>query len=208
MKFDLHIHTKYSGHSLLSPELAIEKGLEEGLDGIAITDHDSMEVYPKIKDLDKDLKVIQGEEISTDRGDVIGLFLQEEIDRDDFFEVVDEIRDQDGVVYFPHPFDSLRSESLNDEILMRYGDILETFNSRTIRNKDNERAEQIAQKEKMLEASGSDAHTQLEIGNAWIEVDEFDSKRGFLKNLEDAELHGERSPVWVHAFTKFLKVVR
>ena len=57
------------------------------------------------------LIVIPGEEVKTDdEGEVIGLFLKEEIPRGmSFAETVEAIRAQGGLVYVPHPFDRLHA---------------------------------------------------------------------------------------------------
>ena len=55
--------------------------------------------------------MIPGEEIKTDgQGEVIGLFLSEEIPRGmSFSATITAIREQGGLVYLPHPFDRLHS---------------------------------------------------------------------------------------------------
>ena len=54
-----------------------------------------------------------GSEISIKRGEVIGLFISEEIISKNFLEVIDGIKDQSGLVVLPHPFDELRRNGLN-----------------------------------------------------------------------------------------------
>jgi predicted metal-dependent phosphoesterase TrpH len=49
----------------------------------------------------------------TNRGEVIGLFLSEEIKSDNFESVIFEIRNQNGLVIIPHPFDELRNSALH-----------------------------------------------------------------------------------------------
>ncbi len=81
MMFDLHIHSKYSHDSYLSPPQIIKIAEKRGLDGIAITDHNTLKggiETSKINNKD-DFIVIVGSEIKTEYGDVIGLFLNEEI---------------------------------------------------------------------------------------------------------------------------------
>src|SRR6185312_4875197 len=85
----------------------------EGLGAIAITDHNvfggALEAVAKARD--RKLIVIPGEEVKTDgQGEVIGLFLKEEIPRGmSFAETTEAIRAQGGLVYVPHPFDRLHS---------------------------------------------------------------------------------------------------
>jgi len=42
MKYDLHIHSKYSHDSLLSPDNILKVARKRGLGGIAVTDHNTI----------------------------------------------------------------------------------------------------------------------------------------------------------------------
>ncbi|MBQ7450573.1 PHP domain-containing protein [bacterium] len=73
MKVDLHIHTAYSD-GVYTPEKIVELALNEGLDCIAITDHDNILSYkPAVEHAEKlaketgktQLEIIQGVEINT-----------------------------------------------------------------------------------------------------------------------------------------------
>ena len=86
---------------------------EIGLGGIAVTDHNVFGGALEAVELarGRDLVVIPGEEVKTDgQGEVIGLFLEEEIPRGmSFADTIAAIRDQGGLVYLPHPFDRLHA---------------------------------------------------------------------------------------------------
>ena len=82
---------------------------------------------------------IPGEEISTDKGEFVGLFLNEQVNERDIFEAMDNVKDQGGLIYLPHPFDGRRGRSLcryddilNNRDFKRRVDIVEVFNSRCI----------------------------------------------------------------------------
>lgn len=60
-----------------------------------------------------------GSEISTERGEVIGLFLSEEIISRNFLEVIDLIKEQGGIVVLPHPFDELREMGYSLETMIK-----------------------------------------------------------------------------------------
>jgi hypothetical protein len=205
MKVDLHIHTEYSKDSILPFRVVKKICTKKGIRKIGITDHDTLAGALKLK---KDPDVIVGEEIKTDKGEVIGLFLQEEIKPGPLYDVIDKIKEQDGLVYIPHPFDRLRKAAIKDPSFVRYADIVEVFNARTLFMEDNKKSEKIARRTHLLMASGSDAHTRFEIGNAYVRMEPFNSKKEFIKNLKKAELWGKSSPVFVHAITKFLKWVK
>jgi predicted metal-dependent phosphoesterase TrpH len=102
---DFHVHTSYSVDSLTPPRLAIEMARRRGLDGIAVTDHDTVQGALETVKANpySDFLVIPGIEVKSDRGDVIGLYVKEEIRSRLFADVIDEIRDQGGIVYLPHP---------------------------------------------------------------------------------------------------------
>jgi predicted metal-dependent phosphoesterase TrpH len=170
MIFDLHVHTKYSGDASNEPSELIKIAKARGLDGIAVTDHDTTrgwEHFPK----DKDFTIIQGIERTTDHGSIIGLFLNEEIDAYGFWEAIDQIRSQDGTVVLPHPGDTFRKdtpkiEALDKNLLKAKLDAVEVFNSRCILGRSNERAERLAEELGKHRVGGSDAHTIGEVGRA------------------------------------------
>jgi predicted metal-dependent phosphoesterase TrpH len=78
--FDFHIHSKYSYDSLLSPEAILKRTLSKGLNAIAITDHNTIQGSTIAKSIKQDsLLVVNGAEITTNYGDLTGLFLNEEL---------------------------------------------------------------------------------------------------------------------------------
>lgn len=87
MKFDLHVHTIYSD-GVLSPEEVVDLAIDRGLDGIAITDHDSINGVKLAIDYSKafkDFNVIQGIEFSCVYKDeevhILGYFIDVEDSR-------------------------------------------------------------------------------------------------------------------------------
>ena len=100
---------------------------------IAVTDHNTItggiETFRLCKEEKLDVAVIVGSEIKTNMGDVIGLFLSQEITSSDIFEVIDEIRRQDGLVLVPHPFKGHKFEELRN--ILEQIDMVEALNSRS-----------------------------------------------------------------------------
>ena len=82
MKIDLHCHTKYSYDSNSDIEKIIIEAKKKGLDGIAITDHDNTNGWDEAIELGKkhNFLIILGEEIKSNKGDILGLFLKEKIE--------------------------------------------------------------------------------------------------------------------------------
>jgi len=207
LKVDLHVHTYYSLDSLLPPKTLFKVCRMKGINCIAVTDHNSIEGALKMKKYP--MKVIVGEEITTKNGEIIGLFLNEAIPKNlSLEETVEKIKEQDGLVYVPHPFDRLRNKVKADESFWKKVDIIEVFNARTIFLEDTKKAFEFAKKNKIHFGCGSDAHTSFEIGNAYILMEEFDTKKEFLKNLSKGKLFCKKSPIIFHIFTKAVKILR
>ena len=112
--------------------------------------------------------MIPGEEVKTDnQGEVIGLFLQEEIPRGlTFADTIAAIRAQDALVYLPHPFD--RMHAIPDpRTLHRHLadiDVFEVYNARLMRETFNDEALRFARKYDLTMGAGSDAHVLLGVG--------------------------------------------
>ena len=154
-------------------EKIIEHAKARGLDGVAITDHGTARGGLEAKKLaSEDFVVIAGAEIRTDRGEVLGYFLQDEIRSTEFFEVVDEIRSQGGMTSVPHPFDPFRIYRLRGlSELHTYLDAMEVFNSRCAMRGSNRKALHFAVEHNLKFTAGSDAHTFAEIGSAGVVVE-------------------------------------
>ena len=87
-------------------------------------------------------------------------------------------------------------------------DIIEAFNARTLLHRYSTKAATFAQKYGIPESAGSDAHTADEIGNAYVEMPEFNGKDDFLQALAKAKLSGHRTNPLTHfgsAWTRIKK---
>lgn len=202
----MHVHTKYSIDSLLSLN-KLKKICNKKKILPIITDHNTLKGALKFG------AKIMGEEVSTKQGEITGLFLQKEIKEGlSIHETIDRIKEQDGLVYLPHPFDRLRKKRLEinslDKDIWKKIDIIEVFNSRTSFDEDNKKALKVANLRNLLKGVGSDAHLGLEVGKAYIIMGDFNSKREFIKNLKNAKYMCKKSPIFVHAITKVLKLIK
>ncbi|MGB7001848.1 MAG: PHP domain-containing protein [Halobacteriota archaeon] len=208
MKYDLHIHSKYSSDGVLELEKIIKIATKRGLNGIAITDHNTIKGGLKAKKYETDdFKVIVGSEIMTERGEIIGLFLEEEIKSKDVQDVISEIDEQNGITVIPHPFDELRHSAFHPaEEDAKFIDCIEGFNSRCIYQKYNKKAVEFAMKHNLTITAGSDAHFSNEIGNAGIIAEIEDAREAIMKN--DVAIFGKRSSLVNHVGTKVLKTWR
>jgi|ERR1035437_543620 predicted metal-dependent phosphoesterase TrpH len=204
-KFDLHTHSSYSSDGWIDPKNMVKIAIKNNLDGIAITDHNTIKGGLKAKNYEtKDFKVIIGSEIITNQGEVIGLFLSEEIISKNLTDVIYEIKAQNGIIVIPHPFDEMRHSALHPSDEFAYLiDCIEAFNSRCIFQKYNKKAVEYANKHDLSFVAGSDAHFGNEIGNAGIITEYEDLKEAIM--TKKIEMFGKRSMLANHVFTKGLK---
>lgn len=161
MKYDLHIHSKYSYDSISAPDKIIKIAKKRGLSGIAVTDHNTiMGGLNTLKaNRDREFKVVIGAEIKTEYGDVIGLFLNDEIKSRSFDTVIEEIRSQGGISILAHPYRQYKFP----ETLASRVDLLEGFNARSKKILNN-KSYQLALSCNKSVTGGSDAHCTIDIG--------------------------------------------
>jgi predicted metal-dependent phosphoesterase TrpH len=198
IKADLHIHTVFSHDGHLILENIIKLASKRQIQCVAVTDHNTIRGALALKDLAPSwLSVIVGEEISTNRGEVTGLFLEERVPPDmSPVETVAAIKEQGGLVLVPHPLDRVRGASLGlDRVmsLLSSIDIVEVWNSRNAFADDNVAAEELADRFNLLKAAGSDAHRDFEFGNSFVEMPMFMTKDEFVHSLSCGQIGGKAS---------------
>jgi predicted metal-dependent phosphoesterase TrpH/glycosyltransferase involved in cell wall biosynthesis len=191
---DLHMHTSWSHDCQVSVEELLDHAEAEGLGAIAVTDHNVFGGAAEAVELarGRDLIVIPGEEIKTDgQGEVIGLFLTEEIPRGLSFDTtVEAIRAQGGVVYVPHPFDRLHSipDAATLHRHLQQIDVLEVYNARLLFEAYNDEALRFARKYDLTMGAGSDAHVLQGVGTGALRMRAFDGPEEFLASLRGAQV--------------------
>ena len=194
LTIDLHLHTDWSHDCSIPAEDLLDHAEEIGLGGIAVTDHNVFGGALEAVELarTRDLVVIPGEEVKTDnQGEVIGLFLEEEIPRGmSFADTVAAIREQGGLVYLPHPFDRLHAIPDPATIHRHLAeiDVFEVYNARLLRDSFNEEALRFARKYRLLQGAGSDAHVLQGVGTGAVRMRRFDGPEEFLLSLRSAEI--------------------
>lgn len=206
MIFDLHIHSKYSFDSILEPKKIIKVAKKRGLHGVAITDHNTIKGGLEAKKINKDqhFLVIVGSEISTEISDISGLFLSKEIKSRNSIEVIEEIKEQGGLVVLPHPY---RGHKLSEKIVKRV-DAIEVFNARS-NKENNKKAVKLAEKYNKPIIAGSDAHFASEIGFAKVYIN-----TTFFKNIKSSllsnkiEITGNQSPYYLEYMSQIIKSIK
>ena len=174
------------------------------LDYIAITDHNEIAFAQKAKQTHGEA-IIVGEEIMTTEGEIIGLFLTEKIKPHlSVYETIKEIKRQKGIVYIPHPFETVRSGILQTTLTSIFEDvdIIETFNGRGMfTNKNREVREFIRANLGMsgystVFAASSDAHCVWGIGTSYSVVERTVTRENLVDQLGKGQLHTKYAPMY------------
>jgi len=200
LKADLHVHTCYSADCGTPLDKIVARCLQIGINCIAIADHHSIAGALKLKEI-APFNVIVAEEIMTPIGELMGLFLTQEIPRGlSAQETITRIKSQGGLVNIPHPFGHSFRENkklLSQEILSQV-DLIEVFNSRIPFPNSFPKAFKLASEYRLPASAGSDAHTIREIGRAYVEMPEFNGPEDFLDCLTRGKIFGQRSSSLLH----------
>ena len=200
-RLDLHNHTSYSSDGVLPPAALLTVARARGLDCIAVTDHNSVKGGVEALRLalaDSGLpRVIPGVELATDVGEVIGLYVEEDIPAGlPLSESVARIRAQGGVVYLPHPFDRLRRGAISARARLcaaGLADIIEVVNGRSLGPRVAAKAAALARDTAKPAGAGSDAHRAPEVGIAYVVVAELPTPETLVALVAAGRLeHGLR----------------
>ena len=182
MEIDCHIHSLHSPDSRSAPGQIVTRAVALGLEAIAITDHETIKgAKAAMKVAQGRILIVPGMELKTEKGDLLALFVDEDVTTRSFAEKVDEIHAKGGVAIVPHPGASPRITRAE----LSLADGYEAFNAILSAAANNRSLEKAAG----LGKSGfgfSDAHLVREIGNGRTEVQDCESlsqlREVFLKN--------------------------
>lgn len=167
--FDIHVHTNYSYDGFIKVERIGYYAKKIGLNGIAITDHDTFKgVKDSIKhNIYEDVEIIPGEEVRTNWGDILCLCIKEGVKSRYFFDVIKEVTEQGGITILPHPFKDHHRDILSN---LENIDGIEVINGRE-RDYREKVEEIISRYPHLIEVGGSDAHLPWEIGQVITIID-------------------------------------
>jgi len=209
LKADLHIHTRYSMDCDMPLEKIVERCNKLGINCIAIADHGTIEGALQMQDT-APFTVIVAEEVLTPDGEIMGVFLKETVPSGSSVrETIARIKEQDALVCLPHPFDTLRRIRLSEAELDKLAadiDIIEVFNARSPLLQSSHKARAFADKHGLAGCAGSDAHSPVEIGRAYVRMPEFEDKEGYLRALREGQITGKRSNPLVHFLSVWAKI--
>jgi hypothetical protein len=171
-KLDLHVHTQYSEDAVGRPEDIIQALQQKGINGVAITDHNTVEgaLYAQ-KVAPKDFLVIPGIEISTFSGHILGLNVTQAVPRNlSVEETVEHIRTQGGTPVVPHVFrrmSGIKKENLR--LIAQKIPAMEVFNGCSF-SKTNIKTARVAREFKLGGTGGSDTHDAFYAGYAYTVI--------------------------------------
>lgn len=218
MKFDLHSHTIYSSktkwlfESIIKPADLIKIAIKQGLDGIAVTDHETfkgvLECMKIVREKKLNLSIIPGVEISSKNGHILGLGIEEWNNNKKMTaeETIDSIGDLGGIAIAAHPLVSgISRKGLGKLIKNLDIDGVEVLNYRTSKN-DNQQAFRIAERLNLGITAGSDAHMHSDIGKVWTFSESDDIIGSILKRR--TKVFGEEMPKFQRHFYQLNKIVR
>jgi predicted metal-dependent phosphoesterase TrpH len=170
--------------ALNTPREMIEAAIRRGLQGMIITDHDSVTgglVGREAARGYKDFQVIPGAEVTSQSGHILAIGIEANVPkRLSVEETVEKIHDLGGIAITSHPFSSRVRPSLGKECLKTDG--VEVFNAAN-RVLDNARAVSLAGANGRPGTAGSDSHWAKTVGNAGIVCDDplRDIRRGRVR---------------------------
>jgi len=195
MKFDLHIHSTYSdGHADVKDIIKAAK--RRGLDGIALTDHDTMRGIPAarkyIRDRRLDLILIPGIEVTTSEGHLLVLGVEKAPEKKlSPEETIEMAHDLGGIADVPHPYHPFRHAIGR----IPNADAVEVYNSKHLFGLANGRAKFEAKRRRMSMVAGSDSHFADTVGLGVTEI-EAEDVDGVLEAIRAGrtKILGKRTP--------------
>ncbi len=210
LRVDLHTHTHYSPDGITSPERFVAACQRKGITCAAVTDHNTIRGALAVKEI-APFRVIVGEEIRSREGEIIGLFLTEEVPGGlSPQETIERVRAQGGLVSLPHPLDRFRG-GVGAEGLARLAPLValvEAKNARSTLGRANDEAARLTEKHGLLGLAVTDAHSPWELGRVYVEMPQFEGSADFLEALRQGELAGRLSSPLVHLISRYAALRR
>jgi len=171
IRADLHLHTTYSADASIPPRIIVDQLYAHPfINAVAITDHNTMEGYRKVRELASayvDILIIPGIEISAIGGDLLVLGVEEMPPRPwNIEEIIEFTQEREGLVIAAHPY---RPYGLGDLAKKYRIDAVEVLNGASPSH-INKMAEILAREMKLPGVAGSDAHSISELWSVYTEI--------------------------------------
>ena len=211
IKADFHVHGIASKDSLSKGEDLVSRAKQLGLGKLILTDHNTtagavelQRAYPEY--------VIAGEEILTTKGEILAIFVREEVPKGlEPLEAFRWLKDQDAFISLSHPYAYMRhgwTEAEMEEYLP-YLDAIEIANARNLPEM-NRSAARFAGEHGLPGTAGSDAHGVSELGAMCLQLPDFHNSEELRVSIRSAEVLGKESSPWVRYYSRsavFLKAL-
>ncbi len=168
MKLDMHIHSKNSRDASGAPREIALRCKQKGLDGFAITDHNSIGAWEEASSAAKEfgLLYVKAVEVSTKEGHVLAYGVREAVPKGrTVSETIDRIHDLGGVAVAAHPKRFPSGIGLSLARSERF-DAIEVINGGSSSG-SNRHARRIAESKVCAITAGSDAHELDQVGKAF-----------------------------------------
>ena len=168
LKIDLHVHTCYSRDSSITLKQVVAYSKKRGLDGVAITDHNTLKGALKLKT--HDILIVPGIEVSTLNGHLLGLNVTTAIPAKlGIEETIRLIHEAGGIAVAPHPTAFYRSPP--SRRVSSY-DAIEVMNASSVPfSVLTYFSKRFAAGLGLPQTGGSDSHYAPEIGAAYTIVE-------------------------------------
>jgi len=171
VRLDLHVHSHHSPDSPLTLEAIVTSLGERGLNGFALTDHNSVAGHRELAEWQTKLPhaiLLPGVEVSTLEGHLLAYGVREvPPPHRPVAETVAWVRDHGGAAVLSHPFRLShgvgRAVSETVEVAA-----IETVNAHNS-PRANRRAFEVARRRKLGSTGGSDVHELSDLGRAYTE---------------------------------------
>ena len=211
IRVDFHVHSIGSPDSLSKGEALYRQAKKLGLGKLVITDHNSTKTVFELQKMYPDY-VIAGEEILTTKGEILAIFVKEELPKGiEPLEAFKRLKDQNAFISLSHPYAYMRhgwTEAEMEEFLP-YLDAIETANARNLPDM-NLSAAKFASEHGLCGTAGSDAHGLRELGAMGLSLPDFNSADELREAVRSAEVFGKESPLTVRLYSRkavFLKMI-
>jgi predicted metal-dependent phosphoesterase TrpH len=184
MKLDLHIHSRFSRDGAATIEEILERCSSSGLDGCAVTDHNSIEGSLRAFDLASSfgLLVVRGTEISTAEGHVLAYGLSSTVPGGlSIDKTIERIHEVGGMAVAAHPRRFPSGMGIRRASQNRF-DAIEVLNGGSSRG-SNKAASRMAERRGLPSVGGSDAHKLEEIGRAFTAIPDARSEEDVVKAI-------------------------
>ncbi len=206
LRVEFHCHTRYSKDSLSTVPDLLATCRARGIDRVVITDHNSIAGALEAQRLDAE-RVIVGEEIMTQKGELLAAYVSEEIPKGlPPLEAIERLREQGAFISVSHPFDKLRSGHWAEEDLLEIAplvDAIEIFNARCFPPGFNRQASAFAKEHHLFGTVGSDAHALYEVGRATMCLPSFQDAASLKSALTNVEYTMKLSGPWVRLSSRY-----